>query len=133
MNTILGWFAEKLILPHWFWVVEYFIAFLFTFWLTYVFYAAVIMFRNMRDAGTLEGLTPAVIVMIKLALYVGLVLDAILNWVFLTAAFWEFPKEVLSTFRVKRFYWGEEGWRKKRAVWFAKNWLLPIDPHHMDQ
>ena len=133
MDAVLTWLAEQLILSNVFYIGTYLGAFLFTFWLTYVYYAAVIMFRNMRDAGALEGLTPSVIVMIKLALYVGLILDGILNWVFLTVVFWEWPKEVLCTYRVKRFYWGDEGWRKQRARWFAKNWLLPVDPHHMDQ
>jgi hypothetical protein len=109
-------------------------AFCVLFFLTFVFFAAVIMFRNIRDSGVLETLSPSVIVLIKLALYIGLLMDATLNIVFLTVYYFELPKEILSTFRVKRWYWSEGDSRNKRkSIWFAKNFLLPIDPHHMDR
>jgi hypothetical protein len=61
-------------------------------------------------------------------------MDATLNIVFLTVYYWELPKEILSTFRVKRWYWSEGDSRNKRkSIWFAKNFLLPVDPHHMDK
>jgi hypothetical protein len=114
--------------------LESILSFVVCFLLTFTFYAAVIKFRSLRDDGTLATLAPVVTVCIKIILYVGLVLDAILNIVFLTAYYWEIPKEVLSTFRVKRWYWSEADTRNKRkSVWFAKNFLLPIDPHHMDK
>ena len=110
-----------------FWFVVCFIT-------TFAFYAAVIKFREMRDDGVLETLSPSVTYCIKIILYVGLLLDAILNIIFLTVYYWELPREVLSTFRVKRWYWSEEDTRnKRRSQWFAKNFLLPIDKSHMDK
>ena len=108
-------------------------AFILTFITTYALYAAVIMFRSLRDEGKLNGLAPSVIWCIKLILWFGLLIDAILNIVFLTVYFWELPREILSTFRVKRWYRSEKDSRNKRkAIWFANNWLLPIDQNHMD-
>jgi hypothetical protein len=113
---------------------EFIAAFIAVFLLTFTFFAAVIKFRSLRDDGTLAKLAPVVTVSVKIILYVGLLLDAILNIVFLTVYYWEIPKELLSTFRVKRWYWSDGNTRNKRkSVWFANNFLLPIDPHHMDK
>ena len=115
-------------------IAIYALAFAITFVTTFALYAAVIMFRGALEAGRLEGVAPSVIFIIKSILYFGLFIDGILNIVFLTVYFWELPKELLSTFRVKRWYWSEEDTRNKRkAIWFAKNWLLQIDSHHMDK
>ena len=104
------------------------------FWLTFTFYAAVIMFRGIRDSGVLATLSPSVQWNMKATLFVGLILDWMLDWLVLTVYYWEWPKEILSTFRVKRWYWSEADTRNKRkSIWFAKNFLLPIDPHHMDR
>lgn len=104
------------------------------FWITFVFYAAVIMFRSIRDSGVLETLSPSVQWNMKVALFIGLIMDWLLDWFVLTPYYWEWPQEILSTFRVKRWYWSEADTRNKRkSIWFAKNYLLPIDPHHMDK
>ena len=130
----LYWIVENFE-PIWFaYLFGFIVAFIWTFVTTYALYASVIMFRNARDEGRLEGLAPSVIATIKAILYCGLFLDFVLNVVFLTVYFWERPTELLSTFRVKRWYWSEKDSRNKRkAIWFAKNWLLPIDPSHMDR
>ncbi len=108
--------------------------FILVFFLTFVFYAAVIKFRSIRDSGLLSTLSPSVQNLMYAALYLGEVLDLILDWLFLSIYYWELPKEILSTSRVKRWYWSEEDTRNKRkSIWFAKNFLLPIDPHHMDK
>lgn len=104
-----------------------------TFFLTFVFYAAIIKFREIRDSGLLATLSPSVRVIMKAALFLGLLLDALLNFVFLTIYYWEWPRELLSTFRVKRWYWSAEDTRNRRkSIWLAKNFLLPIDPNHLD-
>lgn len=124
----------SILIPALIYILEFLFAFVVTFILTFAFYAAVIKFRAMRDEGILETLSPSVTWCIKVILYVGLVLDAILDIVFLSVYFWEFPKELLCTSRVKRWYWSEADTRNKRkSIWFAKNYLLPIDPHHMDR
>src|ERR1017187_1017722 len=97
-------------------IAIYALAFAITFVTTFALYAAVIMFRGALEAGRLEGVAPSVIFIIKSILYFGLFIDGILNIVFLTVYFWELPKELLSTFRVKRWYWSEEDTRNKRKA-----------------
>ena len=114
--------------------IEFILAFVVLFFFTFIFFSAVIKFRDIRDSGKLETLAPSVTVLIKIALYIGLFMDATLNIVFLTVYYFELPKEILSTFRVKRWYWSEGDSRNKRkSIWFANNFLLPIDPKHMDK
>jgi hypothetical protein len=116
------------------WIAFWYLAmFLPLFILTFAFYSALINFRNLRDAGTLNDLSPAVIKTIKTILVCGLIFDWALDWFYLTFIFFEWPRELLSTYRVRRLYWHGTGWRNQRARWFSKNYLLPIDPHHLDE
>jgi hypothetical protein len=133
-NSIVLWLIQNF-QPVWIlYAIGFVVAFVVTFVTTFALYAAVIMFRNARDAGRLDNVAPSTMFVIKALLYFGLFLDAVLNIVFLTVYFWELPKELLSTFRVKRWYWSAEDTRNKRkAIWFANNWLLPVDPSHMDK
>jgi len=134
MDAIAGYFIQNFQPIFILYGLLYLILFVLCFITTFALYAAVIKFREIRDSGKLETLAPSVTWCIKIILYFGLALDAVLNIVFLTVYFWELPREILSTFRVKRWYWSEEDTRNKRkAHWFADNYLLPIDPHHMDQ
>ena len=131
-DVAISWIINNFQPVYILYAVGYLLAFAVTFVTTFALYAAVIMFRNMRDDGRLEGLSPVVIVIIKAILYLGLLLDGILDIVFLTVYFWEWPKELTCTARVKRWYWSKQDTRNKRkAVWFAKNFLLPVDPTHM--
>jgi len=134
MNTIATYMIQNFQPIYILYFALYIVAFVVCFVSTFALYAAVIMFRGIRDSGKLETLAPSVTMCIKIILYIGLALDAILNIVFLSVYFWELPKEILSTFRVKRWYWSTENTRNKRkAHWFADNYLLPIDPSHMDK
>jgi len=134
MDAIASYLVQNFQLIYIWYFGLYVSAFVVCFIATFALYAAVIKFREIRDSGKLETLAPSVTWCIKIILYFGLALDAILNIVFLSVYFWELPKELLCTFRVKRWYWSESETRNKRkAHWFAKNYLLPIDPHHMDQ
>ena len=62
--------------------------------------------------------------------FVGVILNTALNWIFLTVAFVELPHEFLSTDRVIRHLRHSTGWRQKRAKYFCDNWLSPFDPSH---
>lgn len=115
-------------------LIAYIVGFFLLFWATFILYAAVIKFREVRDGGYLNSLTPSAPLMMKIALYIGLLCDWALDWIYLTVIFFELPHEFLCTFRVKRHYWElSSGWRQRKAEWFARNFLLPIDPHHMDK
>ena len=123
MNTILATLVQNFEIIYIWYFALYIVAFVICFIVTFALYAAVIKFREIRDSGVLETLAPSVTFCIKAILYFGLILDAILNIVFLSVYFWELPKEILSTFRVKRWFWSEEDTRNKRkSIWFANNY-----------
>jgi hypothetical protein len=64
-------------------------------------------------------------------LYIGLASDMLLNFWTLTVLYLEWPREILSTSRVKR--WAKlSGYRKRLSWFFAMEYLLPVDPRHMD-
>jgi hypothetical protein len=134
MNSILLAILQNFHAIYILYFAIFLVAFIWTFVTTFALYAAVIMFRSALEQGRLKVISPSVMFIIKAILYVGLLLDGILNIIFLTVYFWELPKELLSTYRVKRWYWSTDDTRNKRkAIWFAKNWLLPIDPEHMGE
>ena len=58
-----------------------------------------------------------------------LIADVLFNWVFMTVAMREFPKEWLTTSRVQRLRY-RLGWRGVRANWFADK-LNVIAPGHI--
>jgi hypothetical protein len=97
---------------------------------TFIFYLAVMKLRDARDQGILNTLNWSVIWLAYAILYVGLVLDMLLDWIVLTVMFLELPKEILSTSRVKRHKNHGEGWRKSLATWLCNNFLSPFDPTH---
>jgi len=65
-------------------------------------------------------------------LFVGLILDTLLNWGLLSVAFLEIPHEVLSTTRVVRHKRANNGWRTTQANWWCKNFLTPFDKSHCE-
>jgi hypothetical protein len=66
-------------------------------------------------------------------LFIGLILDTLLNWIVLSVAFAELPREFLSTARVIRHKYESTHWRKDMALWFCKNWLVPFDIRHCEK
>lgn len=102
--------------------------------ITWVFYAAVMRFRMLRDAGKLEFKRhPLRWAMAYTALAIGLVLDTLVNWRFCTIAGLELPKEFLTTARLNRWY-GANGdgvltrWRRWLAGYFGDELLNDVDP-----
>jgi len=103
------------------------------FWLTALFYTSVMAFKKVKDDGVLETLHWSSKSIGYSFLYTGLVVDMLLNIVVMTVLFIEPPKEILTTSRIKRFYHQPRaGYRHRLAKFFAKNYLLPFDPKHMD-
>ena len=64
-----------------------------------------------------------------LILFVGLLLDTLLNWIVLTIVFVDVPRETLSTARVRRLK-KSSGWRQRLSVWLCDNFLNPFDNNH---
>jgi len=114
-------------------VLVYFITSMIVFWVTAIAFVAVMHFKILKDNGILQQLNWSVKWLGYSMLYIGLVTDLLLNVVVMTVVLLEPPKEVLTTSRIKRWYWNKGGgWRHKVAVFFAKNYLLPFDPTHMN-
>ena len=100
---------------------------------TFLLFLAVMKLRDARDLGTLRGLNWTVIWLAYSFLLVGLVMDALLNWIVLTVLFLEPPREALSTMRVKRLKNTTTGWRQRLAAWLCANFLTPFDNNHCER
>lgn len=96
-----------------------------SFVLLWILYLAVMNLQRARDAGTLPR--PAYYLGMPL-LYIGLAMDCIVNVVPVSVLFLEWPRECLVTQRLTRHANTTGGWRKRLALWFARNLLDPFDP-----
>lgn len=92
-------------------------------WLLFVFYAAVMNLKRARDAGQINTFGK---VLGYPALYVGLLLDVLVNTTLMTVLFAELPREWLVTLRLARHAQGS-GWRQRVALVF-RPLLNPLDP-----
>lgn len=91
----------------------------------WVLYLAVMNLQRARDTGTLS---PAARFLGMALLYIGLVVDFLVNVGPVSVLFLELPRECLVTQRLTRHANVADGWRKHLALWFAKNLLDPFDP-----
>ncbi|WP_170860403.1 hypothetical protein [Duganella sp. CF458] len=96
-----------------------------SFALLWVLYLAVMNLQRARDAGTLS---PTARFLGTVLLYIGLVADFLVNVAPVSVLFLEPPREYLVTQRLTRHANTVGGWRKRLALWFAKNLLDPFDP-----
>ncbi|MDQ0082953.1 hypothetical protein J2W35_003312 [Variovorax boronicumulans] len=96
-------------------------------WLLWVFYAAVMRLKMVRDAAGLEG-KPWIKVFGYLTLAVGLVLDFFVNVVAGTIVFRELPREWTLSTRLWRLSNGSAGWRQVWALSIRVALLDEIDP-----
>ena len=97
---------------------------------TLIFFLAVIKFRDAQDSGLLKDVHFSVLWVGYSTLAVGLILDTLLNWIFLTVTYLELPREFLATARLVRHKNKSNGWRKSQSLWWCKNWLTPFDILH---
>jgi hypothetical protein len=100
---------------------------------TFIFYLAIIKLQEAHDSGLLKSLHLTVRWSAYSILLVGLILDTLLNWIFLTVTFLELPKELLCTTRVVRHKYHSQGWRQSQSFWWCRNWLSPFDSLHCDK
>lgn len=117
-------------------------------YITWVFYTAVMRLRMVRDAGKLTFKhTPVRVTFAYLTLFVGLILDTLVNLIICTVIGFELPKlelridlrtflkesEWLTTARLNRWYASTETnliwrWRRGLAKLFGEELLDDIDP-----
>jgi hypothetical protein len=93
-------------------------------YLLYVWYAAVMNVKRVRDLGKLEQVGK---VFGYPTLFIGLFLDFIVNTFVMTVLMYEIPKEFTVTSRLKRHNQTSTGWRLK-VVKFFEPMLDPLDP-----
>jgi hypothetical protein len=98
-----------------------------TFYFTWVFFAAIMNIKRVRDAGKLTRTARALGLP---TLAIGLVLDLAVNWLIAPLVFLEAPRvgEWLLSKRITRLIAGGAGWRAKLALWLRMQLLDEIDP-----
>ncbi|OYY45383.1 MAG: hypothetical protein B7Y56_05525 [Gallionellales bacterium 35-53-114] len=101
--------------------------------LTFIFYLAITNLRDTKDAGRFETVHLSVRWTCYAILFAGLILDTLLNWIFLSITYLEFPREFLSTARVVRHKYHGHGWRRAQSIWWCRNWLSPFDLRHCEK
>ena len=83
--------------------------------------------QEVRDKGLLKGKVLCAFAYPNL--FVGLILDTLVNIFIMSVLFLELPHEFLTTARLCRWYeTAPLSWRGKLAVWFGDTLLNPIDP-----
>lgn len=92
--------------------------------LLWIFFLAIMNLKGVRDT---TGLPKEVLIPAKIALFIGWVLDFIVN-LLLSFFFIDIPRETTVTARLKRYAYGKDGWRKKFTLWFSTRYLDPFDP-----
>jgi len=92
-------------------------------YLLFVFYAAVMNIKRVRDMGKLNWLGKA---LGYPTLLIGYTLDVVVNVVVMTVVLFELPRELTVTSRLKR-HQRSSGWRLA-VVKFFEPLLDPLDP-----
>lgn len=90
----------------------------------FVFYAAVMNIKRVRDMGRLSWFGK---VLGYPTLLIGLVLDLLVNMLLMTPLLLELPRELTVTGRLKRHHRESTGWRLA-VVKFFEPVLDPLDP-----
>jgi hypothetical protein len=90
----------------------------------YVWYAAVMNIKRVRDMGKLTTLGK---VFGYPTLVIGLILDLLVNWFVMTIILLEVPRELTVTSRLKRHHKESTGYRLA-VVKFFEPVLDPLDP-----
>jgi hypothetical protein len=93
-------------------------------YLLFIFYLAVMNLKRVKDT---VGLSTPVKVLGYPILFIGLLLDFIVNVFLVTFILMELPRELTVTSRFKRHNREGTGWRQAVARWFEPI-LDPFDP-----
>lgn len=93
-------------------------------WVLFILYAAVMNLKRARDEGKM---TVPMNILGTPVLFIGLLLDALVNIFVFTLILLELPQEFLVTSRLSRHI-KKTGWRARVAKWFCTNLLDSLDP-----
>lgn len=95
---------------------------------TWVYFLAVMHLRDAKDAERLNGFAKA---LGYFNLFIGLVLDALVNALPMSLIMLELPREWLTTARLSRIIkTGDVSWRYGVALWLCRNLLSTFDSDH---
>jgi hypothetical protein len=94
-------------------------------WVLWVFYLAVMCLERARRAGTLR---PWAYRLGLPVLYVGWLLDFLVNVAVFTFVMLEPPRELTVSARLSRHIAHGRGWRQRLAMWFCHTLLDTFDP-----
>lgn len=94
-------------------------------WVLWTIYASVMRLKQVREAGQL---TTAMKVFGYPTLFVGLVLDFLVNVFIGSPLFLELPRELTLSSRLWRLSTTGSGYRQRVALWLRVNLLDAIDP-----
>lgn len=94
---------------------------------TWIYFLAIMHLRDAKDAGQLTGFAKA---LGYANLFIGLLLDALVNALPMSLIMLELPQEWLTTARLSRHIKEGNGWRRAVALWFCRNLLSTFDSGH---
>ena len=94
-------------------------------WLLWVFFLAVMHLQEARNAGRLTTWNTRIGYSV---LFVGYLLDFIVNMTFAVLLFLELPRETTVSARIERLVLYGTGWRQTVAIWVRRTLLATFDP-----
>lgn len=105
-------------------MITYIVIGIAAFWVLWVLFLAVMNLNEAKIAGTLSR---AVLAPAYLTLWIGLLVDFIVQVTFASVLWLELPREATVSARVARLIKSGHGYRHDLAVWFRDNLLKPFD------
>jgi hypothetical protein len=102
------------------WLIGYVVTGLISLLILWVLFLAVMCLKDARDAGRLSPLATR---LGNVLLAFGYFWDFGWNALFATVLFLDAPREFTLSARLQRYVDGPDGWRRRRAIWFAINLL----------
>lgn len=102
----------------------YIVVGLLAFWVLWVLFLAVMNLQEAKDSNTLPK---PILIPSYFTLWVGLIVDFLVQITFATVLWLELPRELTVSGRVARLIATGSGYRKNLAIWFRDNMLKPFD------
>ena len=93
-------------------------------WLLWVFFLAVMHLQEARNAGRLTTWNTRIGYSV---LFVGYLLDFVVNMTFAVLLFLELPRETTVSARIERLVMTGTGWRQRVAMWVRSTLLATFD------
>lgn len=93
----------------------------------WLFYGMFVLVMGAYRAHLAKRLIPLTYALLGPWVVIGALMDVASNLTIFTVIFFEFPRELLVTTRLKR-YMSQTGWRWKAASFICEKMLDPMDP-----